>query len=200
MVSREQIDKNIKILRWKIGRADPDVVQQLTCCLVRSMLIYIGTPMVAAGVWKRSDIDRIEASLYRKVMRIGNNITNNAILNTLINIRLAREVVSYLSKGAQDEFRRQNRVTKYFEAIRENENNGGDTEMAAQGIAGGAAQGRSAGSSRQYQPPPRREKIYVPKNMMDTMLSATGNGTSIHFGFGHCCRKHNRLFTLDHIE
>ena len=65
MISREQIDKNIKILRWKIGRADPDVVQQLTCCLARSMLIYIGTPMVAGGVWKRSDIDRIEASLYR---------------------------------------------------------------------------------------------------------------------------------------
>ena len=53
MISREQIDKNIKILRWKIGRANPDVVQQLTCCLARSMLIYIGTPMVAAGVWKR---------------------------------------------------------------------------------------------------------------------------------------------------
>ena len=132
MVSWEQIDKNIKVLRWKIGRADPDMVQQLTCCLARSMLIYIGTPMVAAGVWKRSDIDRIEASLYRKVMRIGNNITNNAILNTMTNIRLAGEEVSYLSKGAQDEFRRQNRVTKYFEAIKENENNGGDTEMAAQ--------------------------------------------------------------------
>ena len=132
MVSREQIDKNIKVMRWKIGRADPDVIQQLTCCLARSMLIYIGTPMVAAGVWKRSDIDRIEASLYRKIMRIGNNIPNNAILNTMTNIRLAGEVVSYLSKGAQDEFRRQNRVTKYFEAIKENENNGGDTEMAAQ--------------------------------------------------------------------
>ena len=36
--------------------------------------------------------------------------------------------------------------------------------------------------------------------MMDTMLSATGNGTSISFEFGHCCKKHNRLFTLDHIE
>ena len=65
MVSREQIDKNIKILRSKIGRADPDVVQQLKC-LATSMLIYIGTPMVAAGVWKRSDIDRIEASLYKR--------------------------------------------------------------------------------------------------------------------------------------
>ena len=140
MVSREQIDKNIKVMRWKIGRADPDVIQQLTCCLARSMLIYIGTPMVAAGVWKRSDIDRIEASLYRKIMRIGNNIPNNAILNTMTNIRLTGEVVNYLSKGAQDEFRRQNRVTRYFEAIKENEKAGRDTEMAGQGSARGAAQ------------------------------------------------------------
>ena len=58
------------------------------------MLIYIGTPMVAAGVWKRDDINRIEASLYRKVMRIGNNISNKAILNPMTNIRLAGEVIN----------------------------------------------------------------------------------------------------------
>ena len=52
-VAREQIDKNIKMMRWKLGRADPDVVQQLMCCLAGSMLIYIGTPMAAAGLWKR---------------------------------------------------------------------------------------------------------------------------------------------------
>jgi hypothetical protein len=27
VVAREQIDKNIKLMRWRIGRADPDVVQ-----------------------------------------------------------------------------------------------------------------------------------------------------------------------------
>jgi hypothetical protein len=52
-VTREQIDKNIKIMRWRLGRADSDVIQQLVCCLSRSMLIYLGTPMVAAGIWKR---------------------------------------------------------------------------------------------------------------------------------------------------
>ena len=75
--------------------------------------------MVAAGVWNRPDIDRIEASLYRKIMRIFNKITNKTILNTMTNIRFAGEVVNYLSRGAQDEFRRQNRVTKYFEAMEE---------------------------------------------------------------------------------
>ena len=52
-VTREQIDKNVKLMRWRLGRADSDVIQQLVCCLSRSMLIYLGTPMVAAGLWKR---------------------------------------------------------------------------------------------------------------------------------------------------
>ena len=99
-VAREQIDKNVKVMRWRLGRADSDVIQQLVCCLARSMLIYIGTPMVAAGIWKRPEVDRIEASLYRKVLRVGNMISNKAILNTMTSIRLAGEVVNYLSKGA----------------------------------------------------------------------------------------------------
>ena len=102
-------------MRWKIGRADPDVIQQLTCCLARSMLIYIGTPLMAVGLWKRDDVDRVEASLYRKIMRIGNNISNRAILNTMTNIRLAGDVVYYLSREAQSEYRRQHRVTQYFD-------------------------------------------------------------------------------------
>ena len=32
------------------------------------------------------------------------------------------------------------------------------------------------------------------------MLATTSNSTSVHFGMDHMCRKHNRLFTLDHIE
>ena len=85
------------------------------CCLARSILIYLGTPMVAAGVWKRQDIDRIEASLYRKVLGVGNMVSNKAILNTMTSIRLAGEVVNYLSKDAWVQFRRQNRVTSFFD-------------------------------------------------------------------------------------
>ena len=192
-ISREQIDKNVKILRWKIGKADPDVVQQLTCCLARAMLIYIGTPMVAAGLWKRVDVDGIEASLYRKIMRIGNNIPNKAILNTMTNIRLAGEVINYLSRSTQDEFRKQHRVTKYFDMMHDD---GHTTRGGATQLRGDATQRRTDGAKAL----PRREKIYVPKIMMDTMLSVTGNCTSMHFGYGHLCRKHNKLFSLSHIE
>ena len=46
-------------------------------------MIYIDTPLKAVGLWKRDDINRVEASLYRKIMRIGNDIPNRAILNTI---------------------------------------------------------------------------------------------------------------------
>ena len=36
--------------------------------------------------------------------------------------------------------------------------------------------------------------------MAETMLAAAANSTSTHYGYGHMCRKHNKLFTLVHIE
>ena len=63
-ISKEQINKNVQLLRWKLKRVDGDVLERLTCCLARSMLIYIGTPMAAAGLWRRQDIDRFEAGIY----------------------------------------------------------------------------------------------------------------------------------------
>jgi hypothetical protein len=32
------------------------------------------------------------------------------------------------------------------------------------------------------------------------MQATTANSTSIHFGMGHLCHKHNKLFTIDHLE
>jgi hypothetical protein len=148
------------------------------------MLIYIGTPMVAASLWKRSDIDRIEASLYRKVLRIGNMVSNRAILNTMTNIRLAGEVTNYLSKEAWEQFRRQNRVTAFFIQKEETER----TNSAA------------GHRPSDREPLPRREKIYVPKIMLNMMLATTSNSTSVHYGMDHMCHRHKRLFTLDHIE
>jgi hypothetical protein len=107
------------------------------------MLIYIGSPLMAAGLWKREDVDRIEASLYRKIMRIGNDIPNTVILNTMTNIRLAGEVIYYLSREAWTEFRRQNRVTKYFDQIEDRETvntagSGGSNDVTMENSFGGS--------------------------------------------------------------
>ena len=62
------------------------------------MLIYIGTPMAAAGLWKRQDIDRFEAAIYRKILGVANNIPNKAILNKMTSIRLAGEAITSPSR------------------------------------------------------------------------------------------------------
>ena len=90
---------------------DVDVLERLTCCLARSMLIYIGTPMAAAGLWKRKDIDRFEAGIYRKILGAPNTISNKAILNTMTSMRLAGEAITNLSKSAWEQFNKQNRIS-----------------------------------------------------------------------------------------
>ena len=147
--------------------------------------------MVAAGIWKRPEVDRIEASLYRKVLKFSPMISNKSILNTMTSIRLAGEVVNYLSKSAWEQFRRQNRVNAYFE-MKETEGprRTGNVSKKVQGLPMGGVE---------KEPLPRREKFYVPKIMTDMMLATTGNGTSIHFGMNHLCLSHNKLYTLEHI-
>jgi len=152
------------------------------------MLIYLGTPMVAAGLWKRQDIDRIEASLYRKVLGVSNMISNKAILNTMTSIRLAGEVVNYLSKEAWIQFRKQNRVTSFFDKK--------ETEDAKRVPRDNNNRNQPAES----EPVQRKEKLYIPRVMYNMMLATTSNSTSVHFGMDHMCKKHNRLFTLDHVE
>ena len=48
-------------MRWKLRKVELDIKETLTRVLARSILVYTGTPMVAAGLWKRDDIDRMEA-------------------------------------------------------------------------------------------------------------------------------------------
>jgi hypothetical protein len=54
--------------------------------------------MAAAGLWKRQDIDRFEASIYRKILGAANDVSNKVILNTMTQMRLAGDAISQLSK------------------------------------------------------------------------------------------------------
>ena len=105
-ISKEQINKNVMLLRYRLKNADVDVFERLTCCLARSMLIYIGTPMAAAGLWKRQDIDRFEAGIYRKILGAPNTITNKAILNTMTSMRLAGEAITHLARSTWEQFKK----------------------------------------------------------------------------------------------
>ena len=56
----------------------------------------------------------MEAGLYRKILFVGNGVSNKAILNTMLSIRLAGDAIQHLAKGAWEESRRQTRLTSYF--------------------------------------------------------------------------------------
>ena len=77
--------------------------------------------MNVVGLWKRKDINALEAGLYRKIIFLPNKISNNAILHTMTNIRLAGEALSSLANRTRDESQRQNRLTTYYET-RNNQN------------------------------------------------------------------------------
>jgi len=59
--------------------------------------------MVVAGLWKRKDIDALEAGLYRKILLLPNSISNKAILNTMKSIRLAGEAINNLANRIWEE-------------------------------------------------------------------------------------------------
>ena len=48
-------------MKWKLRKVEIHIKETLTCILARSILIYIGTPLVVTGIWKRDDIDCTEA-------------------------------------------------------------------------------------------------------------------------------------------
>jgi len=70
--------------------------------------------MYVAGLWKRKDIDALEASLYRKILFLQNTISKKAILNTMTSIRLAGETIDNLAHHKREEAERQKKITSYF--------------------------------------------------------------------------------------
>jgi hypothetical protein len=66
--------------------------------------------MVAAGLWKREDIDRLEAQLFREVNNLSNVISNKAILNVACSMRNAWEIVEPLALRAKLQAKRQKQL------------------------------------------------------------------------------------------
>ena len=71
--------------------------------------------MMVAGLWKRQEIDALEADLYRKILFVGNGISNKAILNTMASIRLECDAITSIARKVWEDARRQTRLTSYFD-------------------------------------------------------------------------------------
>ena len=143
--------------------------------------------MVTAGLWKRKDIDSLEASLYRKIMFLSNSISNKAILNTMTSIRLAGDAIENLVKRTREDAERQKRITSFYEG-------------EPKGQPKGKPEGKPKGEPERNHWKKPKQKLYVPRIMAEMMLASTSNSTSIHFGVGHLCHRHNKTMTMEHVE
>ncbi len=63
----------------------------------RSLLIYLGAPMVAAGLWNVGNIETKEKSILKESMLVPQNMSPDVIANTMRNTRAAAEVVRKLT-------------------------------------------------------------------------------------------------------
>ena len=104
------VKRNLGHLKWKLRKVDSAIKETLTCVLARSILVYIGTPMVAAGLWKREDIDRTEAQLYRSINNLPNLVSNKALMNVACGLRNAWDIVEPLALRANLQSRRQTQL------------------------------------------------------------------------------------------
>ena len=65
---------------------------------------------MAAGIWKRDDIDRIEAQLYRSINNLPNLVSNKALMNVACGLRNAWDIVEPLALRANLQSRRQTQL------------------------------------------------------------------------------------------
>ena len=97
-------------MKWKLRKVDIHIKETLTCVLARSILIYICTPLVAAGIWKRDNIDRTEAQLYTSINNLPNLVSNKALMNVACGLRNAWDIVEPLAHRANLLSRRQTQL------------------------------------------------------------------------------------------
>ena len=99
-MAKTSIERNLGFLRWKLKHVDVNIKDTFTCALARSILIYIGTPLVAANVWNQKHIEQIEAQLFRQVNNLPTVIRNKAFMHVACSLRPAWEIIKLLKTKA----------------------------------------------------------------------------------------------------
>ena len=76
---------------------DLTIIRTMKLELSRSIHVYIGTPKVAAGLWKRDYVNSIEARVYREVKRLPNVISRKVIKKWTVTLEKHRS--SFLARN-----------------------------------------------------------------------------------------------------
>lgn len=75
------IRKNIGYFKSCLRGAELAFQEQVVCSYAKSLAIYTGTPLVAAGIWSRKDIEAIESELFREAYLLPRDISRAVVVN-----------------------------------------------------------------------------------------------------------------------
>jgi hypothetical protein len=122
-------------------------------------------------------------------------------------MKLAADAIYSLQQNVREQYTRQHKLTQYYEIAEDvvmAEDNQvvyprtGETlygyKKQKSGLHSRQSINESNALNRKQEP-----RIYIPRVMADLMQATTANSTSIHFGIGHMCHTHNKVYTVDHI-
>lgn len=79
--AKAAIKRNMGFMKWRLRSCSTVVKEQVLNSYARSLLIYFGTPLVAAEIWKQQDVDALEKQLFREMLLLPNDIGGDLILN-----------------------------------------------------------------------------------------------------------------------
>jgi hypothetical protein len=72
--------RNIKWIRTRLRDAETEVKQQLLINYCKFLIIFFGTPLVAAGFWKGEDIEKVEKEMYMRALKLPNDIKRDVVM------------------------------------------------------------------------------------------------------------------------
>ena len=99
--AKKQVFKNIGFLKWKLRYVKPHIMEQIINAFARSLLIYVGTPLVTTGLWRRRDIEHIERQTLKKAAMVPNNINPDIVANLTSEKRRTWEIIERLARKNQ---------------------------------------------------------------------------------------------------
>jgi hypothetical protein len=110
----KQAKRCVPFLSKGIRGTNQTLREHLQIVLARSVLVYHATQLVAAGLWTKDDITKMETTLYRKVYGVNNSVSNDILLNVLQNKDPIWDVLNRIASKIRSISTRNQDIREFF--------------------------------------------------------------------------------------
>lgn len=99
--AEKTIRRNKQKLSWVFTISSVGMKELLLVTYATSLLVYVGTPLVAAGAWKKADVERLEKSLYWQAFGLPVDVPGVIVLYMAQNAGPAWDNIYRLARAAK---------------------------------------------------------------------------------------------------